>query len=527
MAVPWKFAWALFPCLFALCGCSKNDSPKHSITLHVGNGTEPQTLDPHLMVDMQQINIGRSLFEGLVLIDDISLEPIPGVAESWEVSADGLVYTFHLRRDCLWSDGSPLGAGDFVYSIRRALSPELAAPMVELLFLLANGREFYEGNATLESVAVAAPDKYTVVLRLDRPVPYFLSLLAHPIWFPLQRKCIEAGGTAPRNSTWTRPGKMVSNGPYVLSSWRVGDKVLVKKNPLYRAAIDGAPEAIAFYPIGDSATEQNAFENGEIDITVTVPPDRMAAGDGTVHEVESLGVFYYVLRCDRPPLDDPHLRRALAFAIDREQICRLIGRDPRFASGTLVPPGCGGHVCSGKPFNHNPQKARKELSRSAGGGAGQLSIAVTDAAHAKLVAQVVQEMWRQKLSVAVGLCGEEWKSFLLTRRSGNFTIARGGWIGDYNDPTTFLNLFRSGSANNFCRWSNGAYDLEMAAADGELDQAKRRSHLQSAEAILLKEAPIIPLYFETNRHRVSRRVSGWHGNILDYHLWQNVRLSGK
>jgi oligopeptide transport system substrate-binding protein len=398
--------------------------------------------------------------------------------------------------------------------------------MVELLYHLAGGKEFYEGNAPWESVGVAAIDDYTIKLFLGRPTPYFLSLLANPIWFPVQRKCLEDNSaTLSRNSCWTRPGKMVSNGPYVLSRWRVGDCVLVKKNPNYWRQADGAPDAVAFYPIGDSATEQNAFENGELDITITVPPDRMDVGDGTVHEVESLGVFYYLLRCDRPPLDNVHMRRAMASAIDREQVCRLIGRDPRFATGHLVPPGCNGHVSIARRLWHNPQTAKKVLSRAACGGAGQLSISVTGAAHARLVAQAVQEMWRQELAMDVGLRCEEWKSFLLTRRSGNFTVARGGWIGDYDDPTTFLNIFRSGCVNNFCRWSNGCYDAEMEAADGELDPAKRRRHLQNAEAILLGDVPIIPLYYETNRHRVAKRVSGWNANKLDYHLWQNVRLN--
>jgi oligopeptide transport system substrate-binding protein len=514
-----------------LLGCGEKSSKTlEANVLRIGNATEPQTLDPHLAVDLQQIAIARGLFEGLVLLDDRTLEPIPGAAERWELSPDGLTYTFYLRPDCRWSDGSPLTAEDFAYSMRRALSPELASPMAEMLFCLRNGRDFYGGTASWESVGVAASDALTLQLTLERPTAYFLSLLAHPICSPVQRKCVERyGSMTSRDSPWSRAGSMVSNGPYGLREWRVGDRVQVEQNPYHRDR-DG-PASIVFYPLCDAATEQNAFENGEIDVTATIPPDRIAAlhrdDPKSVQEVESLGIFYYLLRCDCPPLNDVHLRRALSLSIDRCQLCRLLDRADAFAAGNLVPPGCGAYSYAGDVHAYDPDRARKELARSACGGAGKitLSLTVNSAPQHRLIAQAIQDMWRRELAIAVELRSEEWKSFLLTRRAGNFTVARGGWIGDYNDPTTFLDLFRSGSANNFTRWRSAAYDRELNRAEGETDPALRRSHFQRAEAILLKETPIIPLYFETAKHRVARRVSGWNANLLDYHLYQNVRLS--
>ncbi|MDR1435964.1 MAG: peptide ABC transporter substrate-binding protein [Puniceicoccales bacterium] len=522
-----KLAPLLLLFLSPLVGCGKSPTNPNG-TLRIGNVTEPQTLDPHLMVDLQQFNIGRALFEGLVTLDCGTLEPIPAVAESWEISPDGLTYTFHLRPNCRWSDGSPIVAEDFVYSIRRALSPDFAAPMAELLFPILGSKEFYGGTAPWESVAVAATDDATLSITLCRPTPYFLSLLTNPVWSPVQRRCLERDGAATgRNSNWTRPGSMVSNGPYELAEWRVGDCVLLRKNNSHREVSEWSPDAVAFYPIGDCATEQNAFENGEIDITATIPPDRTSIDSSTVSEVESLGVFYYILRCDVPPLNNRHLRLALSLAIDRGKLCQLIGRDPRFAAGNLVPPGCGDSHNYEFAHGYDPERARRELSLAAvGKNSHPISIAVNGTANHKLIAQAIQEMWLKELGISIDLRCEEWKSFLITRRSGNFTVARGGWIGDYNDPTTFLNLFHSAGTNNFCRWTNGEYDRELDAAERELDGAKRNSHLHRAEEILLGEAPIIPLYFETNRHRISNRVSQWKANLLDYHLWQKMQLDG-
>jgi oligopeptide transport system substrate-binding protein len=484
-------------------------------------------LDPQLAGDLQQIAIARALFEGLVLLDESTLEPIPGAAESWELSEDGRTYTFHLRPDGRWSDGSPLTASDFAYGARRILTAELASPTAELLFPLIGAKDFYDKRADWDSVGVAVPDPLTLLLVLERPTPYFLPLLAHPAWSPIQKKCVEANGAmALRDSPWTRPGRLVSNGPYCLREWRVGDRVTVEKNPLHRSG--GGPGTVVFFPIGDGDTEQNAFENGEIDITNTIPPNRIGQlrreDRETVREAESLGVFYYLFRCDRPPLDDVHLRRALAAAVDRRQLCRLLDRPERFAAENLVPPGCGAYDYGGKGQIHNPEFARKELARSAFAKDGKKTLTLTTnpGPQQRLIGQAIQEMWRRELAIEVELRCEEWKSFLLTRRSGDFQIARGGWCGDFDDPTTFLGLFQSGSENNFTHWSSTEYDSALAAAEREPE--KRKRHLRRAEGILLKGAPVVTLYFETGKHRVSRRVGGWQSNLLDYHLYQNLFL---
>ncbi|MDR3117169.1 MAG: peptide ABC transporter substrate-binding protein [Puniceicoccales bacterium] len=528
----------LWPCALALsllaAGCGGRSGGEDGAgTLRLGNAAEPNTLDPQRMMDFSPIFIARGLFECLVLLDDATLCPLPGAAERWEISEDGLVYRFFLRPDGRWSNGEPVVAEDFVQAARRILSPRLASPTVDLYFPLKNAQAHYEGRVPWDEVGIRARDRMTLEISLERPTPYFLALLAHPAWSPIPRPCIEAhGGWERWDSDWTRPGNLVSNGPYRLEEWRVGDRIAIGKNPFHRSAGDGGPERVIFFPIVDQQTEQNAFDCGELDATATVPAELLdelrGRADGTLQETESLGCFYYLCNCSRPPLDNGHLRRALALAIDREELCRLIHRDVRFAAGNLVPAGTGGYRYGGREtLGRDPRMAREELA-AAGfpGGAGlpPMTLTFNHSSLHRLVAQAVQEMWRRELGIAVELRCEDWKAFLHSRRVGNFAIARGGWVGDFNDPLTFLGLFVGDSPNNFVRWRDEAYDGEMRAAEEEEDRGERLRHLESAEDRLLREMPIIPLYFETHKRRVAERVRGWRPNLLDYHLYQNVRL---
>jgi oligopeptide transport system substrate-binding protein len=404
---------------------------------------------------------------------------------------------------------------------------------VDLYFPVKNARAHYEGQVPWEAVGIRALGKSLLEIVLERPTPYFLSLLAHPAWSPLPCPCVEAhGGWERWDSGWTRPGNLVSNGPYRLEEWRVGDRIVIGRNPHHRCAGDGAPEKVIFFPIVDQRTEQNAFECGELDATATVPADlldelRNRPG-GDLQETESLGCFYLLCNCSLPPLDNASLRRALALAINREELCRLIHRDVRFAAGNLVPRGTGGYAYGGAgTVGWDPELARKELAAAGfpkGTGLPPLTLTFNHSSLHRLVAQAVQEMWRKELGIGVELRCEDWKTFLHTRRVGNFAIARGGWVGDFNDPLTFLGLFCGNAPNNFTRWRDAAYDGEMRAAEEAADRKERLYHLAAAEERLLQELPIIPLYFETHKRRVAARVQGWRANLLDYHLYRNVRL---
>jgi oligopeptide transport system substrate-binding protein len=487
------------------------------------------------MIDFSPIFVARGLFEGLVILDENTLEPLPGVADRWEISPNGLVYRFHLRADGRWSNGQTVVAEDFVQAAQRILSPGLASPTVDLYYGVANARAFYEGHVPWEKVGIRALSDDFLEITLERPMPYFFSLLAHPAWSPILRSCIEAcGGWERWDNDWARPGKLVSNGPYRLVEWRIGDRVVMEKNPFYRNGMEAGPERVVFFPIANQQTEQNAFVGGELDVTSTVPADILDAlrdkPESGLQETEALGSFYYLCNCTRPPLDNIHVRRALALAIDRKKLCQLLHRDGRFVAGHLVPRGTGGYVYDGKEVLWDPKMARQELAIAGypnGVGLPPMGITFNTSGQHRLIAQAVQEMWRDVLGIAVELNCEDWKSFLFTRRSGNFFIARGGWMGDYNDPTTFLGLFCGDAPNNFSRWQDGNFDQSMLAAEMARDGEERLGHIAAAEECLIGAMPIIPLYFETHKHRVARRVHGWQPNLLDYHLYQNVRLDSE
>ncbi|MDR0428645.1 MAG: peptide ABC transporter substrate-binding protein [Puniceicoccales bacterium] len=513
-----------------LCSCGFHGKEKNMPTLHVANGAEPPTLDPHLAIDLPGIFILRGLFEGLVVLDDITLEPQAAMAKDWAVSADGLVYSFTLRDDGRWSNGKPLVAKDFVDALRRLLTRSIASPLVDLVFPVKNCRAYYEGKVPWEEVGIRAIDDLHLEIQLEKPTPYFLSLLTHPAWSPISAEDLRSHGAMERRDTpWTRPGNMVSNGPYRLKEWGVGDRIVLEKNSHHYRSDEISVERIVFYPLSSKATAQNAFFNGEIDITASVSEEALdefrKKYPASLSEVESLHSFYYVINCAHPPLNDSRVRRALALAIDRSILCRLLHFSEKFAAGNLVPDGVGGYYYGGPRLTYDPNEARKLLAEAGYGKEfPHLTLTFNNSETQRLLAQAVQQMWKQELGITITLRGEEWKSFLLTRRHGNYDIGRGGWVGDFNDPQTFLELFQKNAPNNHSRWSHEEYDRQMEKAMEATSPEERYRALQRAESILLQKAPIIPIYFDSNKHLISKRVRGWHPNLLDYHLYQNIQL---
>lgn len=515
-----------------LMGCSRNSSADRSSTLHIGNAVEPPTLDPHLMVDIQAINVSRGLFEGLVLLNPQTLEVIPGTAERWEVSNDGLQYDFYLRKDARWTNGQHVRAQDFADGIRRALNVEMGSPTVNLIFPVKNARAYYERKANFDEIGIQVIDNQQLRIRLERPTPYFIYLLTHPVWSPILRENLnQFNAFDRRDSPWARPGNLITNGPFYLDSWRPGDRIEIRRNAFYWNNKDTSISAVIFFPLTDQNTEQNAFQTGEIDITTTVPADRLAfyrqQNPSPLHENASLGCFYYILNCQQGPLQNVRVRRALAASVDRQSLCKILQRNENFAANHLVPNGTGGYEFSSKGITFDPRQAQQWLSEAGypeGDGFPVLTLVFNSSDQHRLIAQAIQEMWKQYLGIRVQLRSEDWKTFLITRRSGNYDIGRGGWIGDFNDPLTFLELFESNAIHNFPRWRNARYDAELQAANDAQNSHLRLLHLGKAEEILLQEVPIIPLYFETNKYLVSPRVKGWQDNILNYQLYQRLKL---
>ena len=512
-------------------GQSIVEQAKANQVLHVGNGQEPQELDPHIITGVSEIKILSALFEGLVGQDPTNLDPIPGAAESWDISPDGLSYTFHLRPDLKWSDGQPLEATDFAYSFQRALTPEVAAPNAYLLYVLKNAAACYRGEVPFQDVGVKAPDDRTLELQLSHPAPYLLSLLAHPICFPVQRETVASEGNAlDRSPGWTRPGKLVSNGPFRLSDWKVNGYVHVVKNPRYWDAERTRLNQVFFYPTESREAEERAFRAGQLHLTEAMPVSKVGFYRDRNHpslQIEPyLGTYYLQLNTRKPPLSDARVRRALGLAIDRDLIVESITRGGQQPAWHFTPPGTGGYTPA-IDGDKNIELARELLAQAGypgGESLPELTYLYNTSENNKAIAEALQQMWRQNLGLRVELINQEWKVYTHSRETGQFDIMRSSWIGDYLDATSFLDVWTSQSGNNFTGWKSSGYDRLLSQARHSNAAAQRFEIFGQAEELLMREQPIITLYFYTSVYLKHPSVKGFHPTLLNYHPWKFIYL---
>ena len=526
--------------LFAASACAR----RHTLTrveqgdrdgvLHLGNFAEPRELDPQLAIGIPEANILYALEEGLVTADRHDFHITPGVAESWEVSPDGMTYTFHLRADARWSNGAPLTAPDFVASFRRVLDPGLGAELAYYVWPVRNAEAFNRGRITdFGQVGFHAPDAHTLRVDLEHPTPYLLYLALQRTWFPVYLPAVEKTGQPydRSNQGWTRPGHYVGNGPFVLTDWQPNQLIAARKNPSYWNAAHIRLNEVRYYPIGDSNTEENAFRAGLLHKTYSgnLPPAKIdvyrRTRPGVYHSDPYLGVYYYMLNTTRPPLDDVRVRRALAMCIDRASIVQDIARGGQQPAGNFTPPGTAGYTARAQ-IPYDPAAARKLLADAGhpgGKGLPPLEIMFNTSDLHLPVAEAVQQMWKRELGVDVQLSNQEWKVYLDSRRTMNYTITRAGWIGSV-DPSFFLENFLSGGDNNRTGFASPEYDRLIHAAQNEHDPAARDGDFQRAEAILLDAAPVAPVYFYTNYYLLSPSVRGWSANPIDYHPFADLSL---
>lgn len=502
--------------------------------MHLGNGTEPQGLDPHIVTGVPEHNILSALLEGLVTEDPRTLEVRPGVAESWTLSPDRRVYTFRLRRTARWSNGDALTAHDFAYSFRRILNPALGAQYAYMLHVLRGARAFNKGKAGAgwEGVGVEVLDDHTLRLTLENATPHFLELLNHYSFWPVHPGTLERfGAFAKRGTPWTRPGNFVGNGAFELREWRVNSRIEVAPNPHYWDASNVALKGICFYPIDSADTEERAYRAGFIHRTQTVPIHRIddlrRRRPGEIRFETYLGTYFYRLNITKKPLDDARVRRALALAVDRAALVSNITRGGQQPAFHFCPPGTGGFTApSGLKFD--VVEARRLIAEylSATGQARVPPIEIlynTSESH-KVIAEAIQGMWRDQLGLDVKLLNQEWKVYLDSVTQTNYFTSRAGWIGDYNDPNTFLDMWLTGGGNNNTGWSSARYDELIRKAAATDDTAARLRCFHEAEEILAREVPVVPLYFYVNVTLRHPTVQGWHPNVLDHHPYQHVRL---
>ncbi len=519
--------WAGATALLLLClvaGCGSGDQRADLVIL---NGAEPESIDPAVVTGQLEGRICYALFEGLLHFDRFG-KPQPGIAESWDFSNEGKTYTFHLRATARWSNGDPVTAKDFLLSWKRILLPETASEYAYLLYHVKNAQPFNEGTLKdFGSVGLTAIDDRTFRVELEAPVPYFLDLCSFATLLPVHLASVEKYG-----DDWIKPDKLVNNGPFLLKEWRLNYRIRLQKNPLYWDASHVALNTIDALPIDNSITAYNFYASKVADLILdkglTPPsliPELKSRPD--FHAAPFLGNYFIRFNVKRKPLDDVRVRQAFAMAIDRERIVQKITQAGEPPAYSFTPPGTASGYQPPKMFGRDVQKARRLLAE-AGYPDGKGFPTVTYLYDSKKlnedIAVEIQNMLSDALSVHIELQKQEWKVYLNSLSRLDYDFARSSWVGDYNDPNTFIDCFVSGGGNNRTGWSSKEYDDLVAAAAMEADSAKRSQIFQQAEEILLNQGtPICPLYYYVGIQIYDgQKFGGIEPNLLDEHPFREM-----
>ena len=525
---------------FGGAGCAKRETAveagNRAQILHQGIATEPQDLDPHLLQFQSHFHVFMALSEGLIGYDPQDLHPVPGVAASWEISPDGLVYLLHLRSNARWSNGDAVTAHDFVFSARRILSPALGSPFRYYFDDVRGAKTYTAASAPdFSTVGIRAVDDLTLRLELAHPTPYFLFLLGNWSWYPVHRATLEKHGRFDQPYTdWYKPGRLVSNGPFTLADWKPGQDITVKRNPHYWDAARVRLNEIHFHPIENADTEERAFRSGQLHLTENVPGSKLrdyAAQQPSPLVVAPIFATYaYVFNVTRPPFNDRRVRQAFSLALDRESIVAS-----QVASGTrparsFVPPVAGYAYAGEAELRFDPAEARRLLAAAGypeGRGFPAIEVATNTSQIHREIAEIVQQLWQKNLGVQVAISLKDSKVFFQERIRKQYELARSSWFGDYPDPFAFLTLYLSDNGQNTTGYAHPEYDRLALSAGQTLDTATRLARYRSAEELLLRDAPIVPIYHETSRHLVHPAVRGRFPNLLEIHPYQGMWLENK
>ena len=529
-------ALGVFPLLFG--GCGKRESAvaagNRTQTLHLGNLSEPNDLDPQIADSQQTFNLIMALMEGLAQYDAKTCEPVPAVAERWEVSDDKLTWTFHLRQNAVWSNGDPVTASDFVWSYRRMLTPSLGAEYAYMLFILKNGEAYYQKKITdFAEVGAHAPDPHTLVLTLTHPVPYLPKLVCHSAWYPVHRPTLEKFGRPyERGSAWTRPGNFVGNGYFTLTEWTPNKLIRMTKSQTYWDKDQVKLASVIFYPIENTSTEESMFRTGQLHITSSIPIEKIAVYRNDpklrplLNQDTILATYYYRFNVTKPPFDDARVRRAFTLAVNRQQIVERVAKGGQMPAGHLTPPDIAGFTATAQ-VPYDPDQARQLLAEAgypAGKGFPKVDLLFNTHEGHRQIAEAIQQMWRRELGVEIGLYNQEAKVYVETMRTLDYQVARYAWVGDYLDPSTFLDTMTTGNGNNQTGWSNAEYDRLIASAQTATNETDRFAAFQRCEEIIAAENPILPIYFYVRNNLQRPEVQGWYGNLLDIHPLKGVSL---
>ena len=518
--------------LIFLIGCSENISPVDSgleqQIYHHGNGSEPQGIDPHIVTGVPEHHILISLCEGLTIPNPNPTGSdgyIPGTAESWTVSDDGKEYIFKLNKNAKWSNGDPVTADDFVWSWKRILTASLGSQYPDMLYYLVGAYEYHNGEIdNFDEVGVKALDSQTLKVNLKNPTPFFIGLLSHYSTWPVHKETVlKHGDIDDRNGEWTRPGNFVCNGPFQLKTWELNNRIVVEKNPHYYDASMVRLNEIHYYPVSNVMTEDRMFRAGQLHLTSSMPtqkcPIYIEEKNPNLKIDPYMGTYFYRINTENETLSDVRVRKALAYSIDRQLLVDKVTQCGQIPAYSFTPPGSNGYQPSTE-IPYDPVLA-KQLLAEAGYSSDKpfpkLEILFnTNEGHRK-VALAIQQMWQNELGIEVELVNQDWKVYLSREMVGDFQISRAGWIGDYEDPNTFLDLMRPNRGNNKTGWENMDFDALVEEANTINNQDKRYELLNEAEKILIDNMPIIPLYTYVRSYQLSPDVKGYNPHILDHH----------
>jgi len=514
-----RFSLILLSLVLLSCSEKIPDTLKYAQKgiLLIGNSADPATLDCSLTTGLSEYKILTALFEGLVSADEKTLEIIPAIAESWEVSEDSLVYTFKLR-DALWSNGEPVRASDFAFAWKRILNPTLGAQYAQMLYPIKNARNYNLGvikNSNELGIEVVS-DKILKV-TLEKKNNDFLSLLYHSAYFPINEKLLERlDEKLARSARWTKPENIVTNGAFLLKEWSINEKIVLEKNSKYWDAGNVKLNGIIFFPISNLNTEDRAFFAGQLHITENISPARLSKEEvspsGKLRSENLYGTYYYLFNVNKKPFDNPLVRRAFSLAIKRSEIIQSSLKGNQVPAYSLIPDS---NIIERKNAE-NISLARELLAQAGypdGKGFPLIQLMYNTSEQHKPIAESVQEMLRKNLGIEISLHNLSWPAYLEERRNGGFELIRASWIADYYSPESFLSIFLSDSALNAGKYSSKEFDECVANRDFE-----------KAEKILYEDCAFIPIYFYKRIFLQSEYVKNWNSNLLDYHNYKNIEL---
>ncbi|EPS2707924.1 peptide ABC transporter substrate-binding protein [Cronobacter turicensis] len=519
MKIPVSFTLSALWVATALTGAFAADVPpgtalaeRQTLVRHLKD--EPASLDPAKAVGLPEIQVLRDLFEGLVNQNDKG-ELVPGVATQWQTN-DNRIWTFTLRDNAKWSDGTPVTAQDFVYSWQRMVDPKTTSPFAWFFALagLANAQAIIDGKQAPTQLGVSAVDAHTLKVTLDKPLPWFPSLAANAALYPVQKASVEQGGD------WTRPGKLVGNGAFVLKDRVVNEKLVLTPNTHYWDNAKTVLTQVTFLPVNQESAATKRYLANDIDITESFPKNLYQKLKkeipNQVFTPPQLGTYYYAFNTQKGPTADPRVRLALSMTIDRRLMAEKVlgtGEKPAWRFTPDVTAGFTPAPSEWEQMSQQELNAQaKTLLQAAGYGPARplnLTLLYNTSENHQKIAIAVASMWKKNLGVEVKLKNQEWKTYIDSRNTGNFDVIRASWVGDYNEPSTFLSLLTSTHSGNISRFNNPDYDKVLQQAAQENSAKARNDDYNSAERIISTQAPIAPIYQYTNGRLIKPWLKGY------------------